>query len=111
MCTCSRLGCNPPDPDCECQDEVRVNRMSDAALLGLLRLRYQPRVIPPCRICGGELSLQEFGSGIPSVWACSTGGKPGRTVADRHYRDSKFTADRSGGDEEVIELIRRFEAK
>lgn len=81
-------------------------------LLAELRRRYAPSDIPPCRVCGGELSLQSIGGGEPTVWACSGQNEdgswlPGRRIADDHYSRSRYVDRRQGGDEVVMELIRR----
>jgi len=98
---------------------VTSKDLSDAALLAKLRERYAPTVIPPCRVCGGELSLESFGGGMPTIWRCSPWQptedeplrrKPGRGIADKHYSDSEFIDRRQGGDADVIELIERFES-
>ncbi len=98
--------------------EREVNEWTDAELLKDLHATYKETVVPPCRVCGGELGLQSFGSGS-TVWACS--GKEddpdregyvrwqsGRSAADEHYNQSRFVDDRRGGDDRVIELIKRF---
>lgn len=84
---------------------------TDAELLSELEGRYKPTEVPPCRVCGGKLSIQAIGSG-PTVWGCSgldENGKltPGRRLADAHYSQSTFEDCRRGGDSAVIELIRR----
>jgi len=95
-----------------------MTELSDAALLAKLRERYAPTVIPPCRMCGGELSIARIGGGHPTIWTCSgqergenglLHWKTGRSPADKHYSDSEFTDRRQGGDADVIELIERFE--
>ncbi len=92
---------------------------SDAELEAELVKRYAPTRIPPCRVCGGALSMQRCGGGQPTVWACSgwqpdpsdPDGRirsPGRSAADEHYRKSVFEDTRQGGDSAVLELIRRW---
>ena len=92
--------------------------LSDAALLAKLRERYAPTIIPPCRVCGGELSIGSVGGGRPTKWGCSEWEeagdgtlrrKPDRSAGDQHYSNSVFIDSRQGGDADVIELIERFE--
>src|SRR6476659_5336606 len=94
--------------------------LSDAALLAKLRERYAPTVIPPCRVCGGELSIGSVGGGMPTKWGCSEWEeaedgtlrrKPDRGAGDQHYSNSVFIDPRQGGDPDVIELIERFESR
>ncbi len=92
--------------------ERDLSTWTDAELAGELERNYSPTKIPPCRVCGCELSLQAFGGGGPSKWACSGQDDdwkwlPGRSAADDHYIKSGFEDQRSGGDESVIELLRR----
>ncbi len=95
---------------------------SNAELVEELTELYRPSVIPPCPVCGGPLSPQQMGGGEPAVWACSTNEddpdkpgyvrrKAGRGVADEHYSASQYIDRRQGGDELVMELIRRFTAQ
>lgn len=96
-----------------------VSEWSDDDLAWMLTERYKPSEIPPCRVCGGPLSIGAIGGGEPTRWACSgmeddpesPGNrryKQGRTVADRHYSDSEWVDRRQGGDSAVMELIARF---
>ena len=102
-------------------------------LIAELRERYTPPTIPPCRVCGGELSIARVGGGEPTEWACS--GKeddpdrpgwlrnaPGRWTnapdggssefrADGHYNRSRWTDYRSGGDSGVIAVLDALEFK
>ncbi len=87
-----------------------------ADIVATLRARYSPTKVPACRVCGGELSIQSVGGGEPTVWACSDleadpaqpghlRRKPGRTVADSHYSQSRWVDYRQGGDSVVMELL------
>jgi hypothetical protein len=81
--------------------------------LAALAHSYTAEPIPPCRICGGPLSLARAGGGRDTVWACSTqedslAYKPGRTFSDEHYRESLWTATLMG-DARVLELIRCYQ--
>ena len=96
-----------------------VTEWGNADLLGELTRRYAPSEIPPCRVCGKPLAVQSIGGG-PTGWACS-GQEPdpenperwrwaeGRRPADEHYLRSQWKDHRQGGDELVMELVRRFE--
>jgi hypothetical protein len=90
----------------------------DMCLLVDLVARYTADPVPPCRVCGGELSIQACGGGMPTVWGCSgledDPGKPGfvryiegRRCADEHYARSKWTQYQRG-DSDVLELCRRY---
>lgn len=89
--------------------------------LTTLRGRYTAEPVPPCRVCGRELTVQSSGGGNATTYGCSglipdpadpensLIRDPNRTIADKHYSDSKWTQYRSG-DTEVIALIDAFEA-
>lgn len=94
--------------------------LSDADLCTVLRDRYTPDPVPPCRVCGDALSVASSGGGQATVYACSEWmedtANPGKLVrkpdwsgADDHYMRSRWTAYR-GGDDHVLELLRRFGA-
>jgi len=87
-----------------------------ADIVATLRARYAPTTVPPCRVCGGELSIASVGGGEPTRWACSEyeddpdvhgqlRRKPDRSMADAHYGDSRWVDYRQGGDSDVIELL------
>lgn len=93
--------------------------LADSDLCEILLERYKPPTIPPCRVCGGALSIQSCGGGHPTAWACSGieddperskkhRYKVGRKPADEHYSRSRFEDLRQGGDDHVLELIARF---
>lgn len=89
-----------------------VSEWSDSELIGDLKKRYDQLPIPPCRICGGELSIAAIGGGRPTKYACSGSGDdgkylPGRSCADEHYRDSHYE-DYQHADNAVIEAVRRW---
>ena len=79
-----------------------------------LRERYAPPTVPPCRICGGALSLQQTGGGAPDVWACTglVEGEYayGRRIADQHYEASTWVDYKAGGDQRVIVLCDALES-
>lgn len=96
-----------------------VEKWSDAEIVTALVKRYRASVIPPCCVCGAELSLQACGGGTPTIWACShyedDPAQPGhvrpksdRSIADKHYVKSEYIDYRQGGDDVVIEAIRRW---
>ena len=84
-----------------------------------LRKRYTAEPVPPCRVCGGELSIARAGGGEATKWACSPleddpdapgmlRVKTGRGRADDHYSQSQWTQYR-GGDSDVLDLIAEIE--
>ncbi len=87
-------------------------------LIAVLLDRYSPDPIPACRLCGAELSIQSMGSG-PTVYNCD-GREPdpdrpeqlrwkeGRQPADEHYVRSEYQDCKRGGDEDVLEAVRRL---
>ena len=94
---------------------------TDQDLIAEVVARYTADPVPPCRVCGGALSIQSCGGGgNATVWGCSgmedDPERPGymrymsgRRCADDHYSQSRWTQYR-GGDSDVIELARRFHA-
>lgn len=87
-----------------------------AELVATLRARYTAPEVPPCRVCGGKLSLQAVGGGRPTVWACDgydtrmvseeefeRDWHPGRSFVDKHYSDSRYEQYQHG-DSLVLEL-------
>lgn len=77
--------------------------------------RYTPESIPPCRVCGEQLSMQAAGRG-PTIYACSgtfededgrTRYREGRSVADEHYSNSRWEQYRHG-DRLVIKLVEQL---
>ena len=85
---------------------------TDEEIVGELTESYKAPEVPPCRVCGGELSCQRVGGGEATVWACSglVDGElqEGRRIADEHYRRSEWEDRSQGGDGRVLELIRRL---
>ena len=93
--------------------EKRADEWPDGFLSEDLTRRYGPVEVPTCRVCGGELSVQSVGTGGPTVWGCSgtdDDGRllPDRRMADEHYSRSRWEDYRQGGDELVMELLRRY---
>jgi hypothetical protein len=87
--------------------------LTDAEMIELLEDRYMGDPIPPCHICGRKLTMVAAGGGRATIYACVgvEDGRylPGRSVADDHYGDSRFTHLKPG-DSTVLELIKRFKA-
>lgn len=88
--------------------------------LEAIKARYTPEPIPPCRVCGGELSIQRMGGGEPTVWGCDghedDPDRPGtwrfkadRRPADEHYSRSRWTQHRQG-DPDVLALVAELDA-
>jgi len=95
--------------------KIEYEDWTDEELLTLLERDHTTTEIPPCRVCGGSLSIQAIGGGRPTVWACSgqdESGKylPGRRAADEHYSESRFE-DRRHTDGRIHELIRRYKER
>lgn len=114
---------DPFDEDALIELQRRIARtppdeLADADLLALLAARYATEEVPPCRVCGGRLSVASIGGGEATRYACSGQEtdpenperlryKPGRTIADEHYANSRWTHYREG-DAHVRELVQRF---
>lgn len=99
---------------------MEPNELSDVELATLLCDQYAEEPVPPCPVCGGELSVASCGGASATIYACSEweddSAKPGELrrkdgcgVADDHYSRSRWTQYR-GGDTHVLELVRRFAA-
>lgn len=77
--------------------------------LAALEARYTPEPVPPCRVCGKALAIQQAGGGRPTVWRCpepgdtSTWNGPGAS----HYQESRWTQYRRG-DDDVLRLINQY---
>jgi hypothetical protein len=85
-------------------------------LIEILTDRYQEPTIPPCRLCGGELSIQSIGGGKATEYACTGRNedgtwKEGRKIVDDHYRDSRYIDYKRGGDDYVMELVKRYQQR
>lgn len=93
--------------------ERDVKDWTDEELVSELVESYEPSAIPPCRVCGDELDIQSAGGGKPTAYACVA-----RLVKDGvdcgvdwdHYTQSRFEDYRQGGDDRVIEAVRRWQA-
>ena len=93
--------------------DMEVEDWPDEDLMRKLRESYERPKIPPCHICGAELSLHGFGSG-PSVYYCDGKNedgtyKDGRKPIDQYFSQSRYEQYRHG-DSRVFELMRRYQA-
>lgn len=98
------------------------HEQTDGELAAELEASYTADPVPPCRVCGGKLSVASMGGGRATEWACDgmepdperpgcVRYKAGRSCADDHFGKSFWTQYRAG-DSRVLELVRRFrEAK
>ena len=77
---------------------------------------YTPDPVPPCRVCGGKLSIQAIGGGRPTVYACSGSYEDengairrseGRSPADEHYSNSRWEQYRHGN-RLVLNILREL---
>jgi hypothetical protein len=77
--------------------------------LDTLAKHYTADEVPPCGVCGGELTIQRMGGGEPTAWAHAA--PDGVTYADwrQHYAESRWIQYR-GGDGEVLAIIARLRA-
>lgn len=77
--------------------------------LAALEQRYTAEPVPPCRVCGGELSVQSMGGGKATVYGCSN--KPDDVKytewIDGHYRQSTWVQYRDG-DADVLALVAAY---
>jgi len=69
--------------------ERETSEWTDAELIAVLNSRYEPTKVPPCRVCGGELSIGAIGGGSPTRYGC---------MADNaaHYSEPSSTRRFSG---------------
>lgn len=75
-------------------------------LVARLRERYTSPEVPPCPVCGGELSIQAIGRG-PTVWACAKPEGVSYGAHSEHYQLSRHEQYRHG-DSDVLELLDLF---
>ena len=75
-----------------------------------MRALYGPIEVPPCRICGGPMTIGSVGGG-PTVWRCNVlnvSREQGRRPTEAewaHYGDSEWRDHRCGGDSRVIRAL------
>ena len=86
---------------------LEVSAWPIAELVAEIARRHEPSKIPPCRVCGGPLSLEASGGGEPSRWACSIG--KGESDTTGHYVQSQHVDQHQSGDPLVVELLARVE--
>ena len=97
---------------------VKAQTLSNTDLMDVVEFCFRAEPIPPCRVCGGPLTIGSMGGGHATRWGCDgrieDPSRPeavvyadGRTVADEHYAQSQWTQHRSG-DTRVIELVERM---
>jgi len=76
--------------------------------LAALRARYTPTPVPPCRVCGGPLSIARMGGGEATEYACSESRPTKVGEYDKwlvgHYRRSHWTQLRPG-DPDILALL------
>ena len=101
--------------------EKNLPNWTDAELLAWVRHCHTGDAVPPCRVCGGPLSVASMGGGRATKWACDMWEddpekpgklrrKTGRGPADDHYERSEWTQYRES-DPAVLEMARRLEQR
>jgi hypothetical protein len=86
------------------------NIVVNDAFLDYLEDRYAVTPVPPCRLCGGELSIQRMGGGAATEYACINVPFTTRNNSDPgwvHYGESRYVHYRSG-DSDVVALINAY---
>ena len=97
---------------------VKAQTLSNTDLMDVVEFCFRAEPIPPCRVCGGPLTIGSMGGGHATKWGCDgrieDPERPdagvyadGRTIADEHYAQSQWTQHRSG-DIRVVELVERM---
>lgn len=97
---------------------VKAQALSNTDLMDVVEFCFRAEPIPPCRVCGGALTIGSMGGGHATRWGCDgrieDPARPnevvyadGRTIADDHYAQSQWTQHRSG-DIRVMELVERM---
>ncbi len=86
------------------------NEWTNDELIEVLTERYKESIIPPCRVCGKPLVMGAVGGGKPTSWYCGDAKTPEGKTDWKHHSDSIYEDRRQGGDDAVIELIKRFKA-
>ncbi|CAN7781835.1 hypothetical protein LJR175_008172 [Variovorax sp. LjRoot175] len=82
----------------------------DEQLLQELTQRYEPTVVPVCRVCGAALEVAAVGGGSPTRYACATQSASVLPTDWDHYERSRWEDRRQGGDEAVMQLIAAYRA-
>lgn len=97
----------PGDPGPEHNDQTRI--------LAMLRHQYTPEPIPPCPVCGAELTVGRMGGGDATRYACPNSGlirartPEERDAARDHYSRSQFVH-RHDGDGNALAMLDVIEA-
>lgn len=84
-------------------DEFTRRVLPPEDLLDRLRSRYAAEPVPPCRVCGGELTPQAMGGG-PTEYGCPRPEGVSFNDHQAHYAASKWTHYRPG-DTDVMALV------
>jgi hypothetical protein len=91
--------------------------MNDAELLAKLAGKYERPRPPPCAVCGGPVTIQHKGGGLPLKWVCAVArdelsasaiGSDEARYASEHSDASAWLDYRPVGDARVMELVTRF---
>lgn len=78
--------------------------VEDVALIQRVRARYTAEPVPPCRVCGAELSIQSMGGGHATVYGHATPEGVSLREWGDHYDASRWTQLRAG-DSDVLALL------
>lgn len=78
--------------------------------LNYLEEKYTADVVPPCRVCGGKLSIARAGGGERTKYAHSRPDGVSFDEWSEHYTNSSWYQNRIG-DDMVIALIKAFKEK
>lgn len=89
-----------PDP---VEDYMR-DVLPPVALLDRLTRRYASVPVPACRVCGGELEVQQMGGGEATIWAHSMPAGTSFSEWAEHYDGSRWVQ-RQHGDGDVLALV------
>jgi hypothetical protein len=86
-------------------DNVVLNDVT----LEFIEDRYTSDPIPPCRVCGAELSIQRMGGGEATTWGHSKPNDGVTTFGEwmDHYSQSKYI-ERKSGDSFVLKLLAAY---
>jgi len=90
-------------------DETTRRFLPPERLLDRLRERYTGEPVPPCRVCGGTLTVQSMGGGRATEYGCPKPDDVAYGEWAEHYSRSKWTQYRPG-DVDVIALVDAVEA-
>lgn len=92
-----------------------VEKATDDDLIAMLRERFTGDPVPPCRVCGAELTIGSIGGNTSTKYACPNAdtlkhewGSPEQREAMEHYRASEFFHNKPG-DTLVLQLLDRYQ--